>query len=571
MSTSDNHLHKEEKAESSAIKKQSGIENEEEENEPGNYSLDQLETEISKLSIKDSPDRKEIKVKFLINVVVGVTREMSTNAESHCQKFLDLLKSQAFKKEDRFRYEDIAVVFGLNGKESDEEIVKTELRKTVESEITFKKWGFKWPEKYKIPYRLIREKNKRSEHTKELVRNFRENYPEVQIYFCFFDADTVDFNEVLSSYIDIIIEHNNPTVMSTGFLFPKDSKFRIKSEHDRDVRIITAKHFPLGTYYPEPNFCVLLPDGHDTLPERFTNTKSREMNMESPVLIRQVKRRQGFTAVFANKNTIITRDSRQKHSHSSPRTWAISAYTHGELKITNTCKEEFMKSRTNALGIYYFAISMLRNLLKSENEAQRIKNGRLFAGDGADKVIQAAKAVRGYLSKLQAEQNHDAKGSEETEEQKEPQEQEEPEEKEDQEEPEELEGQKEPEGQEEPEEQEDLEGQEEQEDPEDLEGQEEQEEPEEQEDPEDLEGQEEQEDPEDLEGQEGQEEPEDQEDPEDLEGQEEQEEPEDLEGQEEQEEPEEQEDPEDLEGQEEQEDPEDLEGQEEKSKKTQKI
>ncbi len=47
-----------------------------------------------------------------------------TNAESHCKKFLDLLKSQAFREED------IAVVFGLVGKYEDEQIVK----KTVESD-----------------------------------------------------------------------------------------------------------------------------------------------------------------------------------------------------------------------------------------------------------------------------------------------------------------------------------------------------------------------------------------------------------------------------------------------------
>ncbi len=58
---------------------------------------------------------------------MGATPEMCTNAESHCKKFLDLLKSQAFREED------IAVVFGLAGKYENEQIVKTELRKTVES------------------------------------------------------------------------------------------------------------------------------------------------------------------------------------------------------------------------------------------------------------------------------------------------------------------------------------------------------------------------------------------------------------------------------------------------------
>ncbi len=114
---------------------------------------------------------------------------------------------------------------------------------------------------------------------------------------------------------------------------------------------------------------MLLPDGHDTLPERFTNTKSKQMNMESSVLIRQVKQREGFSAVFANKKTIITCDSSRKHSHRKPRTWAISAYTHKEIIITSRCGDEYIKDRTNACGIYYFAVSLLGNLLKSEKKA----------------------------------------------------------------------------------------------------------------------------------------------------------------------------------------------------------
>ncbi len=130
------------------------------------------------------------------------------------------------------------------------------------------------------------------------------------------------------------------------------------------------------------------------------------MNMESPVLIRQVKRRQSFTAVFANETPIITLDSRRKHGHTKRRMWAMSAYTHKELIITSRCRDEYIRDRTNACGIYYFAITLLGNLLKSENEAQRIEQGRFFSGNGEGKVFQAAKAVRGYPSKIQAEQKH---------------------------------------------------------------------------------------------------------------------------------------------------------------------
>ncbi len=168
-----------------------------------------------------------------------VTPEMSTSPESHCKKFLDLLNHNAFRKEDELRYKDIAVIFGLNGKEPD---VQKEMQNNVESTIRFKIIGFKWSnDNGKVKFRVIREKIKQHNETKQLVNQFRED-SEVQIYFCFFDADTVDFNEVLSSYIGVIIEHNYPTVMSTGFLFPEHSKFREESECDRQVRTITAKH-----------------------------------------------------------------------------------------------------------------------------------------------------------------------------------------------------------------------------------------------------------------------------------------------------------------------------------------
>lgn len=331
-----------------------------------------------------------------------VTSEMSNSSESHCKKFLDLLNRTAFRKEDEFRYKDIAVLFGLNGKNS--EAVENEWQKNVESDITFKKMWFTWINK-EVPYQEIREKIKKHSHNNELVSQFRRD-SEVKNYYCFFDADTVDFNEVLSSYIDVIIEHIYPTVMSTGFLFPEHSKFRKESERDRQVRITTAEHFPLGTYYPEPNFCVLLPDGCDTIPERFTNTEFKQMNMESPVLIRQVKRREGFSAVFSNKNPIITLDSKQKHCHTEPWTWAISAYTHKELNVTETYKQrkfgdEYEKDKRKANGVQK---SLLMGLLESDEMAQRIEQEKPFEGCGAGQVFKAAKAVRQNLKKAEHEE-----------------------------------------------------------------------------------------------------------------------------------------------------------------------
>ncbi|KAA0719439.1 hypothetical protein E1301_Tti015946 [Triplophysa tibetana] len=332
MSKSDNPSHKEKKT-PSPMKKQSKNEREEEA-EPSN--TDQLAAGVDKLTIKESTppsDRDQIRVKFLINVPVGVTPEMSERKESHCQTFLDLLRRKAFKKKDEPRLKDIAVVFGFNGKESDKAAIKSESEKISTSEIAFKKFYFTWEEKNKtIPYRKIRETIKDHEHTRNLVKHFRKDNLECIIYFCFFDADTVDFNHVLSSYIDVIHEHKYPTVMSTGYVFPEHSGNREKSERDRQVRIKTAEHFPLGTYYPEPNFCVFLPLGEDTLPEKFDYKRNYDNNMESPNLITQVKKR--CKAVFADKTPVVTKDSKKGQYHTNPRTWAVSAYAHKELELT---------------------------------------------------------------------------------------------------------------------------------------------------------------------------------------------------------------------------------------------
>ncbi|KAI2665277.1 Syndetin [Labeo rohita] len=296
MAISDNQLLEEENTYYSAMMKQFEMENEEENRDPKNDPLDQTCSRFQKLSIKDSLRSAEPCDEDLQNLDRNSTR------------------STAFMKKDEFRYEDIAVVFGLNGKESDREAIETEFEKNI----------------------------------------------------------------------------NN-------------SKFRINSERDRQVRIITAEHFPLGTYYPEPNLCVLLPDECDTLPESFTQGQKKTINMESPVLMRQVKLRRNFLAVFANKNPIITPVSEKKQYHTNPRTWAISAYAHGELKVTEGYKqekfgEEYEKDKRVANRLY---TALLMDLLESDKIALWLEQERPFEGRGAGQVFKAAKEVREYLKKVE--------------------------------------------------------------------------------------------------------------------------------------------------------------------------
>lgn len=80
------------------------------------------------------------------------------------------------------------------------------------------------------------------------------------IYFSFIDADTVSFNQVYSSYLEIVRKQSNthsgipPTVMSKDYEFP-EGDFKRPSHVDNGIQNETAKYFSLGTYYPEPNFC----------------------------------------------------------------------------------------------------------------------------------------------------------------------------------------------------------------------------------------------------------------------------------------------------------------------------
>lgn len=91
-----------------------------------------------------------------------------------------------------------------------------------------------------------------------------------------------------------------PTVMSTGYEFNHNSEHHIASWHDRMVHAAVAEVHPLLVYYPEPSFCVLVCNGLDEFKETFIKEgrTANEYSMESPVLIRQVKKRENFKALF---------------------------------------------------------------------------------------------------------------------------------------------------------------------------------------------------------------------------------------------------------------------------------
>ncbi|XP_071258019.1 uncharacterized protein [Salvelinus alpinus] len=384
----------------------------------------------NKLNQGSSQQNQDQKIKFLINVPMWVplpdNNRTQEQIQSQVQRLLKLLEDTGFKEEDEEHLKDVAIIIGLNGKESPELRKQLPMLMNVKENtvLTFKKISFTWGpkgdikyvdsinKKKGIPYTDIREYLKDHEETKELVRELRGQDTDALIYFSFIDADTVDFNQVYSSYLEIVRKHSNthsgipPTVMSTGYEFP-EGDFKRPSQVDRAIRIETAKHFPLGTYYPEPNFCVLLLKGEETLTESFLG---KGKTMESPKCIKKVKDRERFTAVFTADNPIITTvPARCKinndglttaQSHYNPRVWATSAYIHGEIK--SELKGQGSSGKTRG-----FLMELLT--CPDEKFEDKCKELPVVNNDAFLSLCKAAGKVREYRKKVSEDENQQDK------------------------------------------------------------------------------------------------------------------------------------------------------------------
>lgn len=160
-----------------------------------------------------------------------------------------------------------------------------------------------------IPYQELREYAKNHLKTKKLVQQLKEK--NVNVYLHIIDSDVVDFNGIFGAYSRIIEGcYQLPTVMTTGYEYSSDCKFgqayRLLSIMDRMYRYRTAFHLPLGTYYPEPNMCILVPDSENTVPESFVDVK-RGNRLESPIIISNIQgKRENPTFIFSEDKPLIT-------------------------------------------------------------------------------------------------------------------------------------------------------------------------------------------------------------------------------------------------------------------------
>lgn len=251
----------------------------------------------------------------MINIPLKVDSE--DVAQGRCRYLLDAL-IDGFKEEDRKFMkdkngkdvlEDVAVVFGMNGKHSPELVQVLKKLETFRHNCTIKysiityTWGRGGTiakDATKPPYQSIREHLKDDAATTKLVEELREKDPHCLVYFSFVDSNTIKFNSIYSEYLQIVREELRkdsipPTVMSTGYEFDSSSEYHSVSRLDRFIRVVMAEQQPLLVYYPEPNFCVLVPDKHNTIKESFIDKKRKKM--ESDVLISQVKTRANFKGV----------------------------------------------------------------------------------------------------------------------------------------------------------------------------------------------------------------------------------------------------------------------------------
>ncbi len=156
-----------------------------------------------------------------------------------------------------------------------------------------------------VPFREIRERIKNHQYTKDLVNRHRANKKERPIYLGIFDSDSQKLNpdgQGLFSHYDRMIERNQSKngraleVASTGYLFSRsldtskeNPSVFVGVELDLETRVITAKFFKFGVYYPEPNFIVRVLPNKKTVEESFITAQKHYISpQESTRLLEKI-------------------------------------------------------------------------------------------------------------------------------------------------------------------------------------------------------------------------------------------------------------------------------------------
>lgn len=289
----------------------------------------------------------------------------NTSTKSRLQaKFMKKLNDKGFEEGDKGKLSDIRVSIALNRMKSvstrKNKSLTLEVKSKIKTDIEFEKFGFFWlcewckyeteetvgfdevrkfykqlkkhnkkvakkfiqlqegkfeNHRNNIPYQFVREYAKEHEFTKNLVVRLREKSKsknrKANIYLSLIDNDVQDFNGVFSAYLRIVNGALDvPTVMTTGYEYPLDQEygrvFEFIGQEDRMIRVKTTFSLPLGTYFPEPNLCILIPKDKKTIPESFID-KNRGNKLESAILLGDMqKKRPTARSIFSEDNPLIT-------------------------------------------------------------------------------------------------------------------------------------------------------------------------------------------------------------------------------------------------------------------------
>ncbi len=397
--------------------------------------------------------------------------------DSHLvEPLLNNVSSRGFEDVDLHKIGAVKASIGLNRMQSlstrNNKDLYIELGSNVETDMRYEKFGFFWKCQWKdargkkvpyehvrkyykqlkyidpskaekflkltesgieVPYQELREYAKNHDKTKKLVKDFREEDSKANIYLSIVDSDTVDFNGIYSAYLRIVSKYA-PTVMTTGYEFPYDENWghalQFASKVDRMVRVITNEHIPGASYFPEPNLCVQIPEGHDTVPESFVSKDSRSRakgNMESPNLLRQVKDRDGASLIFSDDKPLIslapTRAKYTKSSKKSDKTLIAfsEAFKQGASPDESDIKlfQQVTQSHFNKKAWYdnllvngvikiegnnrHICISLFAQIRNAKSAAERkIAEEKLteyIAPDMVDRISKTAKAVDEFIKK----------------------------------------------------------------------------------------------------------------------------------------------------------------------------
>lgn len=180
------------------------------------------------------------------------------------------------------------------------------------------------------------------------------------------------------------------------------SEHFIPSWLDREVRVAVAEVHPLLVYYPEPNFCVLVCEGSNTIEESFEGVRRRkgEYTMEAPALIRQLKNRPNCKAVFPYKKPIIIKVPK-RFKVSADKTKTNQSHLRDINLATGLMSNMVLENKEKERGQYRKNRGFIIRLFKCKDEKEfeeKSKENPFKTSDGkeATVLIDAVREARNY-------------------------------------------------------------------------------------------------------------------------------------------------------------------------------